>query len=304
MLRNKIAAVGMATMLAAALLAGCGAPQETVNPADSTGEQTAPEQSSQQSGEAEYKDGIYFAQEKDFAESGWKYMATLEVQDGKIVKADWNGAAKTAGKNKKESSESGEYGMKERGNAQSEWHEQAALAEAYLIEKQDPTDITYTDDEGHTDAISGASIHVKEFFTLAKEALDNGPVEPGKYKDGAYHAEQKEFDSSSGWKSTVDITVVNGYIVSAYWSGISKDGGDDKYKQSVDGKYGMKERGNAQAEWHEQADKVVAYFLEKQDPTDITYTDDEGRTDAISGASVHVSDFFTLAEEALSGAER
>ncbi|MDK2933851.1 MAG: hypothetical protein PWP27_1661 [Clostridiales bacterium] len=90
--------------------------------------------------------------------------------------------------------------MKEKGGAQAEWHEQAEKAEAYLLKTQDPTKITYTDDEGHTDLISGATIHVKEFFDLAKKALDNGPVGRGQYKDGAYHAEEKDFNQKTGWK--------------------------------------------------------------------------------------------------------
>ncbi len=57
------------------------------------------------------------------------------------------------------------------GGAQAPWFDQAMKAEAYLLETQDPTSITYTDETGHTDAISGASIHVREFFSLAEEAL-------------------------------------------------------------------------------------------------------------------------------------
>ena len=52
------------------------------------------------------------------------------------------------------------------------WFEQAQAAEAHLLDIQDPTAIEYTSDEGHTDAISGATIHVVEFFTLAEEALE------------------------------------------------------------------------------------------------------------------------------------
>ena len=55
--------------------------------------------------------------------------------------------------------------------AASEWHEQVAKAEAHLIKTQDPEKISYIDDEGHTDDIAGVSIHVKEFFDLAKQAL-------------------------------------------------------------------------------------------------------------------------------------
>ncbi|WP_201769239.1 FMN-binding protein [Fervidicella metallireducens] len=193
--------------------------------------------------------------------------------------------------------------MKQIGKAQSEWHEQAEKAEAYLLEKQDPTAIKYTDAEGHTDAISGVSIHVMGFFKLAEKALANGPVQRGPYKDGTYHAEQENFDAKTGWKETVDLTVINGNIVAANWNAVNKAGGDDKKTQSEKGVYAMKEKGKAQSEWHEQAAKAEAYLLEKQDPTAIKYTDAEGHTDAISGVSIHVMGFFKLAEQALSQAK-
>ncbi|WHH57632.1 hypothetical protein [Petroclostridium sp. X23] len=308
MLKKKALAVGLSVVIAAGLFAGCAQKKEESKPVEEKPAQTenktetkAPEAKAEA---GNYKDGIYFAQEDKFDEkTGWKYVATLEVKDGKIVKADWNGAHVKGGDDKDTQSKDGRYGMKEKGKAQAEWHEQAEKAEAYLIETQDPAKIEYKDEEGHTDAISGASIHVKEFFDLAKAALDKGPVGKGAYKDGAYHAEQKDFDAKTGWKYTADLTVINGYIVAADWNGVHKDGGDDKDTQSKDGRYGMKEKGKAQAEWHEQAEKAEAYLLETQDPTKIEYKDEEGHTDAISGASIHVKEFFDLAQEALANAK-
>ena len=37
------------------------------------------------------QDGFYFAEQKDFEKSGWKYQAVVEVKGGKIVSANWNG---------------------------------------------------------------------------------------------------------------------------------------------------------------------------------------------------------------------
>jgi major membrane immunogen (membrane-anchored lipoprotein) len=148
----------VAAVMAFTLLAGCGGASKGQEPAGAAA--------------AGYKDGTYSAEEEAFAENGWKYKVTIEVKDGKIVKADWNGVHKDGGKDKKTLSADGEYGMVANGGASAEWHEQAALVEAYLIEKQDPSAIAYTDDEGHTDAITGASIHVKEFFDLAAKALE------------------------------------------------------------------------------------------------------------------------------------
>lgn len=265
-------------------LAGCGGSQ----PASSQGE-------------GEYEDGFYFAQQDGFGETGWKYVVTLEVEDGKIVSAEWNGANEEAGPDKLTLSKNGEYGMLENGEAQAAWYEQAEKAAAYLVETQDPTAIEYTDEEGHTDDIAGVSIHVVEFFELAEKALANGPVEEGPYKDGNYYAEADEF--SSGWKYYADLTVIGGHIVAADWDGIPEEGEKNKDQASADGDYGMVENGNAQAPWFEQADKAEAYLLETQDPTAVSYSDDEGHTDDIAGVSIHVGEFFELAEEALEEAK-
>ena len=252
--------------------------------------------------EGEYADGLYFAQEDEFPESGWKSMVTLEVKDGKIVAVDWNAASKNGGLDKKQASEQGFYPMVAAGGAQSEWHEQAAAVEAYLLETQDPTAIEYKDDEGHTDAISGVSIHVNDFYGVVEKALAAGPQERGPYKDGAYSAEEDEFNK--GWKGTVDLTVVFGKIVAVNWSAISEEDPEvDKKTSSAEGIYGMVEKGGAQSEWHEQAAAVEAYLLETQDPTAIEYKDDEGHTDAISGVSIHVNDFYALVEKALASAK-
>lgn len=305
---KKFLSLGLALFVSASLLVGCGADDDKPASTDTEKEETT--DSKETSSDAKYEDGIYFAQEDGFSEqSGWKTVVTLKVEDGKIVNAEWNGAHKDGGTDKITRSESGEYGMVEYGDAQAEWHEQAMKAEEYLIEKQD-TAVEYTDDEGHTDAISGVSIHVKEFFDLAKKALDNGPVGEGQYKDGNYTAEEEDFNAENGWKTTANITVINGYIVAADWDGLHKDAPkDDEGKEmtkdqvSEAGDYGMVEKAGAQAEWHEQANAAEAFLLENQDTT-IEYSDDEGHTDAISGVSIHVKEFFELAEKALDGAKK
>jgi len=247
--------------------------------------------------EGKYKDGIYFAQEDGFSSSGWKYVVTLEVKDGKIVSADWNGVNKAGGADKDTLSKSGKYGLVAKGGAQAEWHEQAERAEAYLIQTQDPTKITYSDDEGHTDDIAGVSIHVKEFFELAEKALANGPVGRGPYQDGAYYAEEDGYNN--GWKYTASLTVVNGYIVAADWNGVNLNGGKDKDTLSKDGEYPIVKNGGAQADWHVQAERAEEHLLKIQDPTKVNYKDDAGHTDDIAGVSIHVVEFFELAKKAL-----
>jgi major membrane immunogen (membrane-anchored lipoprotein) len=244
-----------------------------------------------------YADGVYFAAADSFASSGWKETVTLTVEGGKIIDADWNGVNINAGADKKSYDKAGKYNMVKFGNAQAEWYEQATKAEAYLLETQDPTAISYSDAEGHTDAIAGVSVHVNAFFDLASEALASGPVGRGPYEDGAYFAIADSYPSS-GWKEYVSLTVLNGRIAAVNWSAVNRTG-DDKKPYDKAGNYNMVKFGGAQAEWYEQAAKAEAYLLETQDLEGITYKDDEGHTDDIAGVSIHVNAFYDLAKEAL-----
>ncbi|QOS97316.1 FMN-binding protein [Brevibacterium sp. JNUCC-42] len=117
-----------------------------------------------------------------------------------------------------------------------------------------------------------------------------------KMSDGVYYAQQKNADAD--WNYAVVLDVKDGKITNVNWTGISKDAGPDKKTLSKDGKYGMKEQAKAQAEWHEQAEKVEKFLIEKQDPAAITI-DNDGKTDAVSGVSIKVNDFASLVTEAL-----
>lgn len=293
---KKLLKLGLITLLIAALIVGCNSNNNNNNNNESNDDGS--------NSDAMYQDGMYFAIQDEFnEETGWKYAVTLEVKDGEITSVDWNGVSIEAGMTKKELSKEGLYKMVEFGGAIAPWYEQAELTEAYLLESQSPTSIEYQDDNYHTDAITGVTIGVSPLFSLAEQALEAGPQEPGPYKDGAYYAEEDEFSEKSGFKYNVSLTVLFGNIESVNWNATHKDGGDDKKTLSANGEYGMVENGGAQSTWIEQARLVEAYLLETQDPTDINYLDDNYKTDAITGVSIGVSPFFTLAEKALEDAK-
>ena len=121
----------------------------------------------------------------------------------------------------------------------------------------------------------------------------------GKLKDGIYFAAEDNFNPKSGWKYCVTAEVKDGKFVSADWNGAHITGGTDKKTRSESGEYGMAAKGGASSEWHEQAAKTEAYFLENQDPLKITYKDDNGHTDDIAGVSIHVVEFYDLLNKAL-----
>ncbi|MDH8679610.1 hypothetical protein QE109_15730 [Fusibacter bizertensis] len=297
---RKLLSLLLVLVMMSSLFIGCAKDEPAVvetTAAETTAAETTAAETTAAGGSL--ADGIYFATQPTFdAESGWKTVVTIEVKDGKIVNADWNGASVTAGKDKKTTSMDGEYNMVAYGKAQSEWDVQAALAEAYLVENQSFDGLNYSDAEGHTDSITGVSIHVSDFVDLTNEALAAGPVGTGKYVDGSFYAEDADY-GDSGWKENASFTVINGFIVAANWNGTSKDTEKDKKTASIDGDYGMVSIGKASSEWHEQAALVEGFLVDTQDFEAVTLTDAEGHTDAITGVSIHVGNFIELAKQAL-----
>jgi major membrane immunogen (membrane-anchored lipoprotein) len=250
-------------------------------------------------GQVKAKDGVYFAQDGGFASSGWKEQVVITVQGGKIVKAAWNGTSNIAGAADKRSYDAaGKYDMVKFGKAKAEWNAQAKAVEDYLVRTQDIGFNKYKDAEGRTDAISGASIHVKPFFELAGKALASAPVAKGMYsKDGWYYAEQAAFDAKSGWKDSVLVTVVNGSVVDVLWNGTYKDGTKkSKLVEAETGKYGMSAAAK-KGEWNVQAKVIQDAIVKAQDPTKIP-----PKNDAISGASIFPTAVL-LAAEALKAAK-
>ena len=121
-----------------------------------------------------YKDGLYFAQDAQFGNSGWREQVVIEVKGGKIVSANWNGVSNLGVQDKKTYSASGGYGMGVAAK-QGEWHAQAKRVEDFLIKVQDPAKISFDAKTGTTDAISGASLKINGFIELAKRALAGQP---------------------------------------------------------------------------------------------------------------------------------
>ena len=249
---------------------------------------------------AKVKDGTYFAQSKDYSSTGWKEQVILEVASGKIVKATWNGVSNIAGAaDKKSYAAAGKYGMIKASKIKAEWDTQAKAVEDYLVKTQE---INFSKiNNGKTDAISGATMTVSEFFTLAKDALASAPVAKGSYKDGWYYAQQADFDKSSGWKDSALVTIVNGSIVDVVWNGLSKDAAKkSKIVEAVSGRYGMAKAAK-KGEWNVQADAVEAAIVKAGDPSKIALKAD-GTSDAVSGASIHLT-VVGLAIEALKAAK-
>ena len=74
------------------------------------------------------------------------------------------------GSSKREASEAGTYDM----GGELAWHEQMDLLEDFIVANNfDLEKVTLTDEDGHTDAVTGVSIKVGSYLQLIEQALEN-----------------------------------------------------------------------------------------------------------------------------------
>ena len=225
---------------------------------------------------------------------GYTDHVTITVAGGKITEVNWDSVGED-GSSKSVMSENGEYVMTEDGLT---WAEQsAALADA-LIENQSLTFLN-PNAEGKTDAVSGVSISVNGFISLAQQCLEQAAgiaEEPEASEmtlaDGTYQAAASE--ASNGYTDQVTITVADGKITEVNWEAVAEDG-SLKSVMSENGEYVMTEDGPT---WAEQSKALAEALIENQSLSFLN-PDAEGKTDAVSGVSISVNGFISLAQQCI-----
>ncbi|MDO4262157.1 MAG: FMN-binding protein [Eubacteriales bacterium] len=239
-------------------------------------------------------DGTYTATTGEYDGSGFMDEVSITVENGAITAVSWD-ALMEDGSQKSVMSENGEYTMTEDGPT---WKEQSEALAAALIEHQSLSFLT-TNEEGKTDAVSGVSVSVGGFISLAQQCLEQAagisadPLEGAELADGTYTATTGEYDGS-GFMDEVSITVENGAITAVSWDALMEDG-SQKSVMSENGEYTMTEDGPT---WKEQSEALAAALIEHQSLSFLT-TNEEGKTDAVSGVSVSVGGFISLAQQCL-----
>ncbi|ERJ12592.1 hypothetical protein [Haloplasma contractile] len=238
---------------------------------------------------AQYVDGKYFAAAEEFG-NGYKYYVILEIEDGLLVDAELNAYAQDGDKNKclgetkYDCSLAGNYGM----NTDNPWYEQADAITAYAIKTQ-KADINYNDDNGHTDEIADVTIHVNEFFELAKKALKAGPVmapRGAELVDGFYFVTDEDTDADKynmGTFIVVDNAIVLADLNAAHPKTV--DGTDYVTKDAMGAGYGM----NPDNPWFEQVQKIEQEILDTQASFTLNTTDADGHQDTLSDVSIKVN---------------
>ena len=241
----------------------------------------------------ELKDGTYEAKAEAADNNGFTDVVTLTVKDGKITEINWD-AVGADGSTKSVLSENGEYVMTEDGLT---WKEQAeALAKA-VVENQSLSFLNL-DEQGKTDAVSGVSISIGGFTALAEKCLKEaaGMLQSVELKDGTYEAKAEAADNN-GFTDQVTMTVKDGKITEVNWDAVGADG-STKSVLSESGEYVMTEDGLT---WKEQAEALANALIENQS-LDFLQVNEQGKTDAVSGVSISVGGFISLAEKCMNEA--
>ena len=241
----------------------------------------------------ELKDGTYEAKAEAADNNGFTDVVTVTVKDGKIAEVNWE-AVGADGSTKSVLSENGEYVMTEDGLT---WKEQAeALAKA-VVENQSLSFLNL-DEQGKTDAVSGVSISIGGFTAIAEKCLKEaaGITQTLELKDGTYEAKAEAADNN-GFIDQVTMTVADGKITEVNWEAVGEDG-SKKSVLSENGEYVMTEDGLT---WKEQAEALANALIENQS-LDFLQVNEQGKTDAVSGVSISVGGFISLAEKCMNEA--
>ncbi|MGL4738956.1 MAG: hypothetical protein ACRCW2_16015 [Cellulosilyticaceae bacterium] len=195
------------------------------------------------------------------------------------------------GKMKSEAAAAGEYVMVEGGTP---WNEQMDAFVAFVKENNfDLSKITYTNDKGNTDVITGVSIKVAG-YTNAVEALLTEAAN-GEIAEGFTGAKVGEVADEKG-TTTAKVMFEHGKPVNVKFDYIMEDG-KSKYKEAKDGNYNM---GEGSTPWNEQVDAVAAFLVENNfDTTAVTLSTEEGNTDVVTGVSIKVPQLLEAVTAAL-----
>ena len=158
-MKRKIA-LGLCASLVTISLVGCTSTKKEEEKAPETSTPSV-EQSTAFTGEKTVET-LYAEDSKDMV------VTTVTFEEGKPVDVKIDVKLED-GTTKREAVEAGNYVM---ANETATWTEQIETLQKFIVENDfDLSKVTLSDDEGHTDAVSGVTIKVPSYLDSVKEAL-------------------------------------------------------------------------------------------------------------------------------------
>ncbi|MGL4362938.1 MAG: hypothetical protein ACRCSG_06725 [Cellulosilyticaceae bacterium] len=281
-MKLRVIAIALGLMLA---FTGCTSKEETT---PETNGQTQEQQTEEIEGEA--FTGTIKRETLASTSKGDVLVTEVTFEDGKPVDLAIDIITED-GQSKNEIAANGEYVMVEGGTP---WNEQvAALVEHIKENNFDLSTITYTNEEGNTDVVTGVSIKVVSFVDAIDALIQE--VANGEVSQGFTGVKIGEVQ---GEKDTVIAKVMYefGQPVNVKFD-VLADGETSKYEMAKNGEYVMVEGGMP---WNEQVDALAAFIVENNfDLSKVTTINDEGNTDVVSGVSIKVNDLLEAVAAAI-----
>ncbi len=240
-----------------------------------TGEQPAPAPAPRV-----MRDGTYTTQAVQTNDQGYLYTFEMIVEDGIIRDARWDGVSAEDGALLRQASADGTLPLED---GALPWHEQAIALESVLLQVQDPALIGMQADGSIANA-PGLTMRVAELLALAEICVSRAAMPSalgGTPQDGLYRADADEPDRDAGYRDFVEIRVEEQRVASIVWDAERADGSllsrdEDNRAAPADG-----------LPWGEQAARVAAFLLERQDPT-IVATQADGTSDEIPEVTIPI----------------
>ena len=224
-------------------------------------------------------DGTYYAQEASYSTStGYKSFVTVNVLNQEIVDIEFNAIFDNANQTLKEAS------SENTDMTHMPIHEQLTLMETHLMDQPITNQPTLS-----PNILEQLTLDSTPFLTTYAQALAQEPIPLGEYQDGYYMAEANDFSNQQ--KPILYLTVKNGHIIAVSWD-IQLENSDQTAKQLIaagDSTY---------THWYEQTLKLEQYLLEIQDPSLITY-DEDNVTPVLAEPCSFIHDFVALITDAL-----
>ena len=284
--------------LSAALLVGCGGKEAT----DNKGETNTPAvtDSEKFTGTKTYET-LYDSTGK----KGDVVVVNVDFKDGEAEKVSID-VIQEDGSSKKQAAADGKYVMK--ADAEYHWGEQIELIEEELNKNGvDTSKINITDEDGHTDAVSGVSIKVKTYLDVVDEVINS--VKEGKELPTGFTGakiDERKYDPEKEDMLITKVVYNHGEPVNVSIDiklAEAVDLGDGKTSTSkkevaAAGKYVMVE--GSDNTWDKQITALEAFIVENNFDLDkVTLTNEAGNTDAVTGVSIKVGTYVKTLQEVL-----
>lgn len=129
-------------------------------------------------------------------------VAEVEYKDGEAIGVDIDVKLED-GTMKSTLSKNGEYVMKE--GEEFAWHQQVDMLEEAIVKNEfDLSKISLTDEDGHTDAVSGVSIKVNPYIEAVEQALKEVKEGNTEYTKVVFEEETTEETSNETSETEID----------------------------------------------------------------------------------------------------